>query len=96
MNTKEIIAFLKEDIKRLEEAVNEESEIGWQNTQVNNMKETELKHVIAMLLEDAKHLQQIEPNAGTEARIWLANKTLNSLKELSGLCSGISTERQLS
>lgn len=48
------------------------------------MTETELKHVIAMLLEDAKRLQQVEPNAGTETRIWLANKTLNSFRELSG------------
>jgi|GEM_PF-3884268 hypothetical protein len=37
----------------------------------------ELKHVIALLLEDAKRLQQIEPNAGTEARIWLAMQTLS-------------------
>lgn len=40
----------------------------------------ELKHVIALLLEDAKRLQQIEPNAGTEARILLASKTLSSTK----------------
>ncbi|OQM43418.1 hypothetical protein BZK42_00490 [Citrobacter braakii] len=62
------------------------------------MNETELKHVIAMLLEDAKRLQQVELNAGTEARIWLANKTLNSFRELSGFArgSGISTEHQLS
>ncbi|EBC6126013.1 hypothetical protein C5D91_24650 [Salmonella enterica] len=33
------------------------------------MNEQDLKHVIALLLEDAKRLQQIEPNAGTEARI---------------------------
>lgn len=38
----------------------------------------ELKHVIALLLEDAKRLQQIEPNAGTEARIWLALKSLRA------------------
>lgn len=36
------------------------------------MNETELKHVIALLLEDAKRLHELEPNAGTEARIWLA------------------------
>lgn len=36
------------------------------------MNETELKHVIALLLEDAKRLQQLEPNAGTGARSgWL-------------------------
>lgn len=36
------------------------------------MGERELMHVITLLLEDAKRLQQVEPNAGTEARIWLA------------------------
>ncbi len=41
------------------------------------MNETELKHVIALLLEDAKRLQQVEPNAGTEARIWLATFSMN-------------------
>ncbi|EFR6818633.1 hypothetical protein HYF16_000230 [Salmonella enterica] len=42
------------------------------------MNETELKHVIAMLLEDAKRLQQVEPNAGTEARIWVGRNALQS------------------
>ncbi|ECC3814886.1 hypothetical protein AIE71_02955 [Salmonella enterica subsp. enterica] len=45
------------------------------------MNETELKHVIALLLEDAKRLQQIAPNAGTEARIWIAQKTLNTAND---------------
>ncbi|OSK22816.1 putative bacteriophage protein [Escherichia coli M056] len=44
------------------------------------MSETELKHIIALLLEDAKRLQQIEPNASTEARIWVAKKCLDSKK----------------
>ncbi|EOE5887717.1 hypothetical protein ACKKIY_004589, partial [Salmonella enterica subsp. enterica serovar Brandenburg] len=44
----------------------------------HSMNETELKHVITLLLEDAKRLQQVEPNAGTEARIWIAQKTLNT------------------
>ncbi len=39
----------------------------------------ELKHVIALLLEDAKRLQQIEPNAGTKARIAQANDALKSV-----------------
>ena len=39
----------------------------------------ELKHVIALLLEDAKRLQQIEPNAGTNARIAQANEALESV-----------------
>ncbi len=39
------------------------------------MNEQDLKHVIALLLEDAKRLQQIEPNAGTEARIWSAENS---------------------
>ncbi|EJH1759593.1 TPA: hypothetical protein J1184_002634 [Escherichia coli] len=42
------------------------------------MNETELKHVIALLLEDAKRLQQLEPNAGTEARIRIAKKVMES------------------
>ncbi len=42
------------------------------------MNETELKHVIALLLEDAKRLQQLEPDAGTEARIWIAKRALDS------------------
>jgi len=42
------------------------------------MGEQELKHVIALLLEDAKRIQQLEPNAGTEARIWLAKEALES------------------
>lgn len=42
------------------------------------MEEVELKHVIVLLLEDARRLQQLEPNAGTEARIWLAKKCLDS------------------
>jgi hypothetical protein len=42
------------------------------------MSEQELKHVIALLLEDAKRLQQVEPNAGTEARIWFAKNALES------------------
>ena len=42
------------------------------------MGETELKHVIALLLDDANRLQQLEPNAGTEARIWIAKTALNT------------------
>lgn len=42
------------------------------------MSEQELKHVIALLLEDAKHLQQLEPNAGTAARIWIGMEALQS------------------
>ncbi|EKM5742839.1 hypothetical protein PU345_002113 [Enterobacter kobei] len=40
------------------------------------MREQEFKHVIALMLEDAKRLLQLEPNAGTEARIWMAKKAL--------------------
>lgn len=39
----------------------------------------ELKHVIALLLEDAKRLQQIEPNTGTETRIAQANEILGAV-----------------
>lgn len=36
----------------------------------------ELKELIAMLLEDARRIQQLEPNAGTAARIVAAQKVL--------------------
>ena len=36
------------------------------------MDEKEFKNVIVLLL------QELEPNAGTEARIWLANNALDS------------------
>ncbi|HBZ0056358.1 hypothetical protein LB478_15055 [Klebsiella pneumoniae] len=42
------------------------------------MDSKELMHVIALLLEDSKRLQELEPNAGTEARIWLAKVALES------------------
>lgn len=42
------------------------------------MDAIKLKHVIALLLEDASEIQQIKPNAGTEARIWLAKEVLHS------------------
>lgn len=46
------------------------------------MKENELKHVIALLLEDAKRVQQIEPNAGTESRILLAQMLLQETQQI--------------
>ena len=42
------------------------------------MDERELMYVITLLLEDVQRLQCIEPNAGTEARIWLAKGALES------------------
>lgn len=42
------------------------------------MDECEFKHVIALLLEDVKRLQELQPNAGTVARIWIAEKAINS------------------
>ncbi|EHW2953946.1 hypothetical protein NJC63_003406 [Escherichia coli] len=48
------------------------------------MNETELKHVIALLLEDTKRLQQLEPNAGTEARILLALRAIESGRDDEG------------
>lgn len=41
------------------------------------MNEAALKHVIALLPEDARRVQQLEPNAGTEARIWIATEALS-------------------
>lgn len=40
------------------------------------MGEKELKHVIALLLEDARRLQGLKPNAGTMARIGIAEAFL--------------------
>ncbi|EMO6449653.1 hypothetical protein RNH54_005760 [Raoultella planticola] len=42
------------------------------------MDEREFKHVIALLLEDVKRLQELKPNAGTAARIWMAKQALES------------------
>ncbi|WP_340532037.1 hypothetical protein [Escherichia coli] len=47
------------------------------------MNETQLKHAIAMLLDDARYLQQIAPNAGTESRIKFAEKVLQQDSEKS-------------
>ncbi|MGK0688432.1 hypothetical protein ACSFC0_24085 [Serratia marcescens] len=44
------------------------------------MKNEELKHVVALLLEDAKRRQELEPNAGTETRIQAAQKILGADK----------------
>ncbi|WLS77250.1 hypothetical protein Q3V30_12190 [Erwinia pyri] len=38
----------------------------------------ELKYVIAQLLQDAQRIQQLEPNAGTEARISTAKNALRA------------------
>ncbi len=42
------------------------------------MDEREFRHVIALLLEDVRRLQELTPNAGTEARIWIAKQALES------------------
>lgn len=44
------------------------------------MSEQEFKHVIASLLEDAKRLQELEPNAGTESRIMEAEIFLKDFR----------------
>lgn len=41
---------------------------------------TDMKDIIAKLLEDARRLQEIEPNAGTLARINEAIKILGEVK----------------
>ena len=42
------------------------------------MDSQELRYVVALLLEDAKRVQELEPNAGTDARILLAKQALKS------------------
>ncbi len=40
------------------------------------MNEDDIKMLIAQLMQDAQRIQQIEPNAGTAARIEAAKKAL--------------------
>ena len=40
------------------------------------MNNEDLKHIIAKLLQDAQRVQQLEPNAGTVARIEEAKAAL--------------------
>ncbi|ENM0237760.1 TPA: hypothetical protein KMG59_001661 [Escherichia coli] len=56
----------------------EKCPFGGQNSSENKNQanDEKQKHIIALLLEDAKRLQQLDPNAGTEARIWIAMKSL--------------------
>jgi hypothetical protein len=41
----------------------------------------ELKHIIALLLEDAKRVQRLEPNSGTESHIQLAQTVLKEVQQ---------------
>jgi hypothetical protein len=45
---------------------------------MKKVNKSEEKHLIAKLLEDAKRLQEIEPNEGTKVRIEEAMKYINS------------------
>lgn len=45
------------------------------------MDANELKHIIALLLEDAKRVQHLEPNSGTESRIQLAQTALKEVPQ---------------
>lgn len=45
------------------------------------MDANELKHIIALLLEDAKRVQQLEPNSGTESHIQLAQTALKEVQQ---------------
>ncbi len=40
------------------------------------MNETELKHIIALLLEDARQVYRLSPNSATLTRIQMAEKAL--------------------
>ncbi|WP_156103044.1 hypothetical protein [Erwinia sp. 9145] len=46
------------------------------NPEVKEMNEDDIKMLIAQLMQDAQRIQQIEPNAGTAARIEAAKKAL--------------------
>ncbi|HHT7920389.1 TPA: hypothetical protein ACT2JX_004958 [Escherichia coli] len=76
---KETIDTISGNVRRAFIGLNEEKRLfGGQNSpeNKNQANDEKLKHIIALLLEDAKRLQQLEPNAGTEARIWIAMKSL--------------------
>ena len=45
------------------------------------MNETELKHIIALLLEDAKQVYRLSPNSATLTRIQMAEKALKQDNE---------------
>lgn len=45
------------------------------------MDANELKHIIALLLEDAKRVQRLEPNSGTESHIQLAQTVLKKVQQ---------------
>ena len=40
------------------------------------MNETELKHIIALLLEDARQVYRLSPNSATQERIRIAETAL--------------------
>lgn len=76
---KETIDTISGNVRRAFIGLYEEKRLfGGQNSpeNKNQANDEKLKHIIALLLEDAKRLQQLEPNAGTEARIWIAMKSL--------------------
>ena len=76
---KETIDTISGNVRRAFIGLYEEKRLfGGQNSpeNKNQANDEKLKHIIALLLEDAKRLQQLEPNAGTEAHIWIAMKSL--------------------
>ncbi|EFF9536029.1 hypothetical protein GL249_04770 [Escherichia coli] len=76
---KETIDTISGNVRRAFIGLYEEKRLfGGQNSpeNKNQANDEKLKHIIALLLEDAKRLQQLEPNTGTEARIWIAMKSL--------------------
>ena len=76
---KETIDTISGNVRRAFIGLYEEKRLfGGQNSpeNKNQANDEKLKHIIALLLEDAKRLQQLEPNAGTKARIWIAIESL--------------------
>ena len=66
---KETIDTISGNVRRAFIGLCEEKRLfGGQNSpeNKNQANDEKLKHIIALLLEDAKRLQQLEPNAGTE------------------------------
>jgi len=45
------------------------------------MDSEELRHIVALLIEDAEKLNAIKPDAATQAHIWLAKRAFNNIND---------------
>jgi len=45
------------------------------------MDSEELRHIVALLIEDAEKLNIIKPDTVTQAHIWLAKRAFNNIND---------------